>query len=305
MDDRFLVFKTVADKKSFSQAAKHLHLSQPAISLQIQSLEEFYGTKLFDRTNKRVVLTEAGRILYEYVEQFTELHEQAKKSISEATGMVKGRLHLGATLTIGEYLLPKVIGLFVKDHPNVNFSMVIANTEQIMQKLLENNLDLGVIEGPVDHPNLIKEEFLRDELVIIVPPAHPWAKRKEIELNELLQESLILRESGSGTRMVMEARLKETGVDPAKIKIAMELGSTQSVKEAVLSGLGISIVSACTIQREIKFGLLKVVRIKNVRFPRSLNIFYNKNKFRTVTVDAFLELLRSSAIKKMLELPLD
>lgn len=303
MDERLIVFKTVADKNSFSQAARELHLSQPSISLQIQSLENFYGAKLFDRTSKQVCMTEAGHILYKYVVELQELHEKAKKEISEATGTIKGKLLLGATLTIGEYLLPKIIGMFTKEHPNVNFSMEIANTEQIMLKLLNNGLDLGLIEGPVDHPNLHKELFFYDELVVIVPPYHPWAKKKVIKLEELFKESFILRESGSGTRMVMEAKFRELSLDPAGLNIAMELGSTQAVKEAVLSDLGVSIVSACTIQRELQYGLLKAVYIKNVPLPRELNIYYNKSRFRTPASEAFLELLHSTMVKRTLQLP--
>ncbi len=301
MDERYLLFKATADCGGFSKAARQLHLSQPAISVQIRALEDLYGAKLFDRA-RQTTLTEAGRILYRYVEQCIKLHEEAMKAINEATGAVTGSLRLGATLTIGEYILPKLVGLFLKENREVAYTMEIANTEVIMGKLIANELDLGLIEGPVGHPQLEVERFLCDELVVVLPPSHQWADRKAVSVDELLSERLILRETGSGTRMVLEDRLKERGVR-ARVKVAAELGSTQAIKEAVMAGLGIAVISACTVRRETEAGLLRTARVSDLALGRDLSIFYNKHRFRTRATEAFLDFLRTKDIERILDLP--
>ncbi len=301
MDERYLLFKATADCGGFSKAARQLHLSQPAISMQVRALEDLYGAKLFDRA-RQTTLTEAGRILYRYVEQCLELHETARKAINEATGVVSGSLRLGATLTIGEYILPKLVGLFLKENPEVAYTMEIANTEVVEGKLVANELDLGLIEGPVDHPQLSVERFLRDELVVVLPASHRWATRKTVTVEELLSERLILRETGSGTRMVLEDRLEERGLR-GKVKVAAEFGSTQAIKEAVLAGLGIAVISACTVRRETETGLLRMARVRDLDLGRDLNIFYNKHRFRTRAAEVFLEFLRSNDVERVLDLP--
>lgn len=293
MDERFLIFKAVAEQKSFSRAAKQLHLSQPAISMHIQFLEEYYGTKLFDRTTKQVLLTEAGKVLSAYVEQHLQLHEAAKKAIGEATGLVKGNLQLGATLTIGEYLLPKIAGVFKAAYPQVAIRMDIANTQQIIERLATGKLDVGLIEGPVNHKELEKEKFMQDELVVVIPPAHPWKEKKTVPVEEILKEPIILREKGSGTRAIMKERFKVHGISLKDLQIAMELGSTQAIKEAVMAGLGVAVISLLTIKREIEWGILQYVRIAHLPLLRDLNIYYNRHKFRTLTTEAFLALLRT------------
>lgn len=293
LDDRLIIFKTVAEQSSFSQAAKQLHLSQPAISMHIQALEEYYGTKLFNRTTKQVILTEAGKVLVKYVEKYLSLHEEAKKAIEETTGSVKGTLQLGATLTIGEYLLPKIAGAFKAKYPGVTICMDIANTQHVVELIVEGHLDVGLIEGPVDQRDLRQEKFRQDELVVVIPPNHHWCGRKTITVEELLKEPIILREKGSGTRMVMEEKLEAHGINPKNLRIAMELGSTQAIKEGVMANLGVTIISLLTVNREVKWGLLDYVRIDNIPFFRDLNIYYNKHKFRTLTTETFLAFLRT------------
>lgn len=291
MNHHLLVFKTVADKKSFSQAAKALHISQPAISLQIQSLEEQLGTRLFDRNNKRVALTQAGKTFYNYSSKILELYEQAQKDISELTGMVKGEIKIGATLTIGEYILPRIAGNFLREHAQVSLSINIANTEIISNNLLNTSLDLGLVEGPINHNDLVLEKFMEDELVVIVPYDHPWAKKDYISATELLSQPFIDREKGSGTRQVMEDTLREHEIDPNKLQIAMVLGSTQAIKEAVEAGLGISIISKRAIKKDLKLKALGVTRVKDCIFNRNFYMVYNKHHFRNQAMETFMNYL--------------
>lgn len=301
MDPHLAVFKAVADKRSFSQAAKSLHISQPAISLQIQSLEENLGARLFDRNNKRVVLTQAGKTFYKFATQIIELYAQAQKEIAELTGLVKGKIKIGASLTIGEYVLPKIAGHFVKNHPEVNITINIANTEEITKHLLANTLDIGLVEGPIKHSDLILEKFMDDELVVVVPFDHPWAKKDFISMDSLLSQPFVLREAGSGTRQIMEERLMECNVDIEDLQIAMELGSTQAIKEAVEVGLGVSIISKWAIKKDLKYNNIGMTRVENCNFYRNFYLVYNKHHFLTQTTETLIKLLRSNELTAILE----
>ncbi|MDN5347307.1 MAG: hypothetical protein PWP65_871 [Clostridia bacterium] len=292
LDTQLLVFKAVVEKKSFSQAARLLHISQPAISVHIQSLEDRFGIRLLDRTNRKVSLTEAGKVLYNYAVQLSKLYEQAEKAMAELNGMVKGHLLLGGTLTIGEYVLPQAIGYYKSLYPEVELTLEIANTERIVRRVVQHTLDLGLIEGPASHPDIILEDFFQDELVVVVPPNHPWAGRESVSVNELTGQPFIVREIGSGTRTVMEENLRSLGVDPANLKIVMELGSTQAVKEAVKAGLGISIISRLAVKIESRYNLLQEVYIKEKPFRRTFQVAYNRHKFRTHAAETFLGVLR-------------
>ena len=301
LDPHLAVFKAVADKRSFSQAAKSLHISQPAISLQIQSLEENLGARLFDRNNKRVVLTQAGKTFYKFATQIIDLYDQAQKEIAELTGLVKGKIKIGASLTIGEYVIPRIAGYFCKDHPEVNLTINIANTEEITKHLLSNTLDIGVVEGLIKHSDLILEKFMEDELVVIVPVDHPWAKKEFISMDSLLSQPFVLRESGSGTRHIMEDKLKQFNLSPDDLQIAMELGSTQAIKEAVEVGLGVSITSKWAIKKDLKFNYLGMTRIENCIFDRNFYLVYNKHHFLTQATETFIKLLKSGTLPTILE----
>lgn len=301
MDPHLVIFKAVADKRSFSQAAKSLHISQPAISLQIQSLEESLGTRLFDRNNKRVVLTQSGKIFYKFATQILELYGQAQKDIAELTGLVKGKIKIGASLTIGEYLLPKIAGHFIKEHPEVNISISIANTEEIMGHLLTNTLDIGLVEGSIKHSDFIQEKFMDDELVVIAPFDHPWSKKDFISMDNLLSQPFISREAGSGTRQIIEKRLAEYNIDIEDLPIYMELGSTQAIKEAVEVGLGVSIISKWAIKKDLKYNNLGMTRIENSNFDRGFYLVYNKHHFLTQATETFIKLLASDKLTTIIE----
>ena len=301
MDTHLTVFKAVADKRSFSQAAKSLHISQPAISLQIQSLEANLGARLFDRNNKRVVLTQAGKTFYKFTTQIIELYDQAHKEIAELTGLVKGRIKIGASLTIGDYVLPKIAGHFIKKHPEVNISVRIANTEEIIQYLLNNTLDIGLIEGPTKHSDLILEKFMDDELVVVVPFDHLWAKKKSISIEKLLSQPFVSREKGSATRQIVEEQLRECNVNGEELPVTLELGSTQAIKEAVGSGLGVSIISKWALKKELKYNILGMTRIENSAFNRDFYLVYNRHHFLTQATETFIKVLKSDSLVDIFE----
>lgn len=282
VEQQLIVFKEVAETKNITLAAKRLHMSQPSISLQIQNLESQYGARFLERTNKGVSLTRAGQVFYEQICQVLEILQSAQEAIITLTDDKRGLVNLGATLTIGEYVLPPILTYLNQLHPDIDFKVKIANTEVISQEVLEKHLHIGLIEGPVHpHKELQVESFWQDELVVVVPYHHPWAKRDSITLMELPTERMIAREVGSGTRKVMELALSERGFDPASLNITMELGSTHAIKQVVAAGLGMTIISALTVRRECDQRLFKKLIIQESPIKRSLYILTHAQTAQT------------------------
>jgi DNA-binding transcriptional LysR family regulator len=292
MEERFLVFKEVAETKNITLSAKKLHMSQPSISLQIQNIENEYGARFFDRTNKGVTLTKAGLIFYPYVLSVLDILSKAREQIYALAKDQRGLIYLGATLTIGEYILPNILAFLCKTHPDVDFKVKIANTESISQAVLEKKIHIGLVEGPVPwHKDFNVESFWEDELVVVIPYSHHWASRDSISLVELLNERLVSRESGSGTRKTVEMAFKERGLDPDQLNVTMELESTQAIKQLVSAGLGITILSSLTVNRECDKGILKILKIKDSPIYRPFSILTNDQTTQTEDQQIFINLL--------------
>jgi DNA-binding transcriptional LysR family regulator len=300
IDAQLLVLKTAVEKSSFSEAARCLHISQPAISQQIHALEDYFNVKLFDRSRKKLALTEAGQLLYRYAVQLHDLYETARNDITDLTDTVKGRLVVGATFTIGEYVLPRIAGMFVKENPLVNISLKVANTEKIVSMTEEQTIDIGLIEGPADLTDLAVDHLTNDELVVIIPANHMWSKRKYITLEEFSTQPIICRESGSGTRKVLEEYLEEAGFCTDSLHRIMEIGSAQAIKESVEAGLGIAAISRWSVRKEVRHNTLKELLIKNMPLKREFRVINHKNKFRTKTTKSFLSFLKSDAVQHFL-----
>lgn len=292
MEQHLLVFKDVAETKNITLSAKKLHMSQPSISLQIQNLENQYGARFFDRTNKGVTLTKEGEIFYAHVRSVLDILTNAKEQINALAKGQRGLIYLGATLTIGEYILPNILAFLYKTNPDVDFKVKIANTESISQDVLEKKIHIGLIEGPVPrHKDLNVEKFWEDELVVVVPCCHTWASRKTITLAELPHERMVTREDGSGTRKVMEMALRERGLDPEHLNISMELGSTHAIKQVVSAGLGITIISALTVNREGDQKMFRTLKIQDAPIYRPLSILTNAQTNQTKDERLLINLL--------------
>jgi DNA-binding transcriptional LysR family regulator len=294
------IFYTVAEKGSFSQAAQALHMTQPAVTMQIQSLEEYFGTKLFHRTTKKIELTEAGRTLLPYAKRSIELMKETDVSMSKFTHMLKGRLHLGASLTIGEYILPRLLVPFGKEYPSISVSMKVINTSQILDEVLNHQLNFGLVEAEVRHPDVQTEALLNDELVLIVPSGHPLTKQETITVRDMLKYPFVLREKGSGTRKVMEDELQKAGVDAKDMNIVMELGSTGAVKSAVEAGLGLSIISRSSVKHEVALGLIQMRKVENIHFSRSFYAIYLKSTILPISAVTFMTFLRERDLNQWL-----
>jgi DNA-binding transcriptional LysR family regulator len=294
------IFYTVAEKGSFSHAAQALHMTQPAVTMQVQSLEEYFGTKLFLRSTKKIELTEAGRTLLPFAKRSIDLMKETDISMSKFTHMLEGRLHLGASLTVGEYILPRLLGPFSQEYPNISVSMKVINTKQILEEMLNHQLTFGLVEAEVHHPDVHTEALLSDELKLIVPSNHPLAELELVPVEEMLKYPFVLREQGSGTRRVMEEELTRIGCDVSALKIVMELGSTGAVKSAVEAGLGISILSQSSVKHESALGVLKVKRLEKVRFERSFHAIYLNSTILPISAVTFMTFLRERDLSQWL-----
>jgi len=292
---RLKVFRTVADNLNFRQAAEALYLTQPAVTLQIKALEEELGVPLFDRTENRVALTEAGRILLKHAKKVEALTAAARQELARLVGEEEGDLSAGASTTISQYLLPKLIGQFRISNPKIRLSLLGANTEKIVRGVLDGTLAIGLIEGPSLHRDVAEEPFVADEIVVVVPSTHEWVGQ-QVEVQQLYKAPLILREKGSGTRRVVEAALKKAlktaGIQMKHARVVMELDSTEAIKSAVEAGLGVGFVSRRAIQKEIKLDTLREAHIANLGILRTFAIIHPRGPEPRGAAGVFLRFLR-------------
>jgi DNA-binding transcriptional LysR family regulator len=301
LSDSMRVFITVADKKNFSKAAKALSLTQPAVSFQIQTLEQYYQTMLFDRVNRHVKLTAAGELLLDYAVHMNNLQAELERNMQQLTGHVKGELLVGASTTIGEYILPYVVGAFKQEYPDVNATIQIMNTNDIAENVNNKSFDLGIIEGPVELPeNMESIAFLEDELVLAIPSNHPFATKESITLEELKTLPYITREPGSGSRLIFEQALIDADFDIEELHMVMELGSTTSIKSAIMGGLGISTISKWAIQDLVKTGKVAALTIEGLTLKRTFNIILNNDKFHSEATGKFLDFLDMDNVNEIL-----
>ena len=290
-DRRLQVFYTVAKLLSFTKAAETLHMTQPAVTFQVRQLEEHFNTRLFDRTHNRVTLTEAGRKSYEYAEEIFELYAEMENSVKELTGDVSGALTLGASTTIAEYMLPSLLSGFTKEYPDIQLRLKVSNTEGIVSMIENSMIDLGIVEGPVTNKNLLVEVCRVDHLVAIVPTEHELDSQQSITMDEFMHYPFVCREEGSGTRDVIMDYITKMGLDKNNLNICLELGSPESIKGAVEAGMGVSIVSSATIEKELQLEILRKVDL-NPPLERSFSFVRQRQKFRLRAMDELLEYAR-------------
>ncbi len=292
-DHKLKVFCTVAETKSFSKTSEIIHLTQPAVSLQIQALEELYETKLFDRSSNSINLTPSGEILYKYAKDILNLYAEAGKEIGKITGLIKGSVKIGAGTTTGNYILPSVIVDFKRTHPKIKIQVLIGNSKRITDLLNSGIIDLGIVGEAASKTKVKAEPLISDELSIIVSPLHPWAKKKIISIYDVIKEPFIIREEGSGTRQILEAYLATHGIAIDKLHVAAVLGSSLSIKEAVESGMGVSVVSKWTVRKEVRCGSLKSIAPKEGRIMRQFSLIKCRNAVMSPASEEFLSYLKS------------
>jgi len=281
------IFVTVCETGSATAAGKKLHIAQPSVSLAISELENYYGIKLFDRIAKRLHITEVGKSFLQYATYIVGLFEDMEKAIKnfDAAGIIR----IGASITIGNYLLPGYITQFKKTHPQMDVKVIIDNSEKIQQYILSNQIDIGLIEGVVHSSYITEHKFRDDELVMICGNDHPFAGRNDIGISQLQDESFILREEGSAGREIFDSTMTSHGI---KIIPAWESTSTQAIIRAVKANLGISVLPYLLVKDFLERKEISRFQIKGIRFQRSFSVIYHKNKFLTKSAKDFIALCK-------------
>ena len=284
------IFHAAAETGSMSRAAERLFISQPAVSKQIGELEAALGVSLFDRLPRGLRLSAAGELLAGYARRLFAVEAEAEQAIAEMKGLRQGKLTIGASLTIGDYLLPKLLGAYHQQYPGIALHLEIANTQIVQQKLRENALDFGLTEGFAEDPALDAEVFAEDTLTAIVPPGHPLLGEPDVTAVRFCAEPLLLREPGSGTREVVERALLRHGIT---VRPALSLGSTEAIKQGVMAGLGVAIVSRLALETEMALGLLYLLPLSDLAITRPLHLVRLRGKSDSTAAQAFLALLKS------------
>ena len=291
-DRRLQVFHAAAKHLSFTKAAEALFMTQPAVTFQIKQLEEHFNTRLFERGHGRIALTPAGDIVLEYAERILGLSAELDTRLKEMTGQVGGPLLVGASLTVAEFLMPRVLGEFKSQYPKVQPRLVVANSETVENRVAEHTLDLGFVEAPSRLAALTSEVCAEDELQALCAPGHPLARLKSASAKQLAPHAYISRESGSGTREVTDQYFKKHGVKPEQLDMIMELGSLEAIKGLVSTGMGFAVMSRATVAKEVALGHLVAVPLAP-RLMRPLSVVYPRERFRSRLVDTFIEFSRS------------
>ncbi|WP_077603929.1 LysR family transcriptional regulator [Oceanobacillus sojae] len=297
MDNHLQIFITVAENQSFSKAAEEHYMTQPAVSQYIRALEDSVGMRLLERSNKYVRLNKAGEIVYHYGKEILGLYTTMQNLVDDLVNRANGPLAIGASYTFGEYVLPRIIADMLERYPNIEPAVTIGNTAKIADLVATHQLDVGIVEGHFNRKEIIIEEFAEDEMVIVASSENKLLyKKEEIDLSDLVKETWVVRERGSGTREATEKFFQRFDITPSRL---MHFSSTQSIKESVAAGLGITLLSKWAVQKEVKYGDLKIIPIKGLPFVREFSII-TKSPFKTNALEIFIELLRDSKQLKTL-----
>jgi DNA-binding transcriptional LysR family regulator len=294
---RLKVFRVVAGHLNFSRAAEELLLTQPAVTQQIKALEDEYGVPLFDRSGGRITLTPSGQALLPYAEKLKEISEEAYTAVANASGKHGGQLTLGASQTIGQYLLPNLVAGFLRENPRVSVTATSGNTDAILEALVGHKIQLALIEGPALRKDIHIEPFMEDQMVLVVPASHEWADH-EVDLAALKDAPLLMREFGSGSRRVVENALVQAGLGRKDIKTRMELDSTEGLLSAVEAGLGVTFVSRWAVRNQLSLGTLRLARVRGLKLSRMFSIAWPSGPEPTGNANAF----RSFLLARSLEL---
>lgn len=291
------IFIKVVELKSFSKAGKAVHLSQPTISSHIKDLEDYLGCKLIDRLGKEAAPTKAGELLFSYAKRLVALRDETEAAMAEFQGAIKGNLRIGGSTIPGGYILPKLMGGFIKKYPGAKISLSIASTDEIISHILSGDFELAVVGAKTPDKKIWQEKIIEDELFLIIPPDHDWTSKDSVSVDELIKEPFIMREPGSGTMKSFISHMEEKGITKDDLNITAEMGSTEAVKEAVKSGLGVSIISRIAASGELSSGTLKALSIQGVRLTRSFYLTGHNERTQSPICKAFTDFIKEWFVK--------
>ena len=291
------ILKAIASEKSFTQASKILFISQPSLSKQVKMLENQLGVLLINRENNRISLTESGKLFLQYSERILALCEESCRSINDLKNGERGNLVVGASQTIGTYLMPRILALFAQDYPQINLQVNVDSTRIIAKHVMDGEIDIAVIGGDVPEElkkDLKIESFVEDELTLIISKSHPFAKKqkKSIKKNDLYHLNFITLNSSSTIRKFIDNILLQNNIDTKQFNIIMQLNSIEAIKTAVSLGLGAAFVSSSAIEKEIKLESVEIINIENIKINRTLSIITNQDCYRSKAFEFFYNQLK-------------
>ncbi len=287
------IFCKVVELGSFSKAGNAVHLSQPTISTHIKQIEEHFNTRLVDRLSRRTVPTKAGELLYDHAYRLISLYDATEAAMAEFTGKIKGRLVIGGSTIPGGYLLPRLIGAFTQAYPGIRISLVVADTSEIVAHTLAGRIEMGIVGARSKDKHLIQTAIMDDDLRLVIPGDHPWAGKKRISLDAVIREPFIIREEGSGTLRSLVELLKRKDTQLSDLNVIAELGSTEAVRQAIKSNIGISILSAFAVADDIQAGHLAAVRIDGLNLKRSFFLTTHRQRSLSPLCRTFIDFLKS------------
>jgi DNA-binding transcriptional LysR family regulator len=288
--NQLLAFHAIVQERSFTRAAKALSISQPAVTRRIRELEQAHNLKLLDRTSRRVVLTEQGKLLLTYVERISALADEAELALKSLAGFKSGRIEVGTSRPVASAYLSSIAVAFKQKFPGIVPAIRVENSQWILDQVLALRLDVGIIGIKPTDLDLIVMPFFDEQLLVIVPAHHPWAKRNTVALQELAGQSLIMREKGSGTRELIDSAFEKVHVKPL---IAMEVGSNEAIKRAVESEIGLAFFPPSVVEAEIKEGTFKALKVSGTRLRLSFYVIYHREKRASPLIRAFIEVLKA------------
>lgn len=292
------VFCKVIELKSFSKAGSAVYLSQPTVSSHIKDLEEGVGCKLIDRLPKEAVPTKAGELLYGYAKRLLDLRDEAETALAEFQGTIKGSLKIGGSTIPGVYILPRLVGMFLKTYPGVKISLALGDTGRIIEQILSGDLELGVVGALSDDGAVSQELLFEDDMRLVVSAAHPWAQKDQVALDDLLKEPFIIRENGSGTRKSIQRSFEQKGRTLRKLNVTAEMGSTEAVLQAVKADAGVSILSELAVVDDVRTGRLKALKIKGVDLTQRFYLTRLSKRTPSPLCKSFFDFLKKTTGEK-------
>ena len=295
---RLEIFLKVAELGSFSRAADALFLTQPTVSEHVRALEDELGVQLLDRLGRGTTPTKAGTLLLGYARRLLALSREARQAIEQFQGRVSGELVLGGSNIPGEYVLPALIGAFRLKYPDVSLSLRIGASRDVQEWVEQGHVEIGVVGAVPSSRALESRPLMADDLVLAVPPDHPWVSRKTVSVDDVKTEPLILRERGSGSRETLESGLKQLGTGLEAFHIVGEIASTQAVKQAIRAGLGVSFVSRLAVEDECRARILACVKVRDLNVTRAFHVVTHRDRSRSPLAQAFLTFVESQPTER-------
>lgn len=285
------LFCRIVESGSFSKAANAFYLTQPTVSGHIKKLEEEAGVRLLDRLGHRTTPTKAGDLLYRYAKRILALRQETQQALDELRGGLKGELILGASSVPGGYLLPPLIGWFRAQYPDISVVLKVSDSKEIIEAVITGAYEVGAVGAQFDDGRIEYQRFAEDEMVLVVPPTHPWASRRSVRVKELSSQPFLIRERGSGTRKILEQALERHHLSMGAFRVIGEMGSNEAIRQAVKTGGGIAIISRLAVASDLKCGELTAIPVAGLKLTRPFYLVTHRHRSRSPICNAFLTFL--------------